>query len=93
VADARSMTTPTTLDATTAAPRPHGRGLDLVAPRPLLTGPIDVAFRLTPGDRPLVATGDAIVAGTAIAQRIRDPRVVDMPALVDRRGGDRKSVV
>jgi hypothetical protein len=88
------MTTPTTLDATTAAPRPHGRGLDLVAPRPLLTGPIDVAFRLTPGDRPLVATGDAIVAGTAIAERIRDPRVVDMPAsAIDEgaRPGDRWS--
>jgi len=54
------MTTPTTLDATTAAPRPHGRGLDLVAPRPLLTGPIDVAFRLTPGDRPLVERGFGI---------------------------------
>ncbi len=72
------MTTPTT-DAS-ASLRPHGRGLDLIAPRSLLTSPIDVAFRLTPGDRPLVATGDAVVAGTAIAERVRDPRIAEVPA-------------
>jgi hypothetical protein len=88
------MTAPTTSDAP-ATPRPHGRGLDLVAPRPLLlSGPIDVAFRLAPGDRPLVAAGDAIVAGTAVAERVRDARIVDVPASgidAGARPGDRWS--
>ena len=87
------MTMATPGDATAPA-RPHGRGLDLVAPRPLLSGPIDVAFRLTPGDRPLVAAGDAIVAGTAVAERVRDPRIFEVPAsAIDdgARPGDRWS--
>jgi hypothetical protein len=62
-----------------ATTRPHGRGLDLVAPRPLLSGSIEVVFRLAPGDRALVASGDAIVAGTTVAERLRDARLVDLP--------------
>ena len=34
---------------------------------------------LAPGDRALVAAGDAIVAGTTIAERLRDPRLVELP--------------
>jgi hypothetical protein len=60
-------------------PRPHGRGIDLVAPRALLTPSIVMGFRLHPGDRPLVATGDTVVAGTTIAERIRDPHLVEVP--------------
>ncbi len=63
-----------------ATPRPHGRGLDLVAPRALLTGPLDVSFRLSPGDRPLVGPADAVGAGTSIAERLRDARLVELPA-------------
>lgn len=58
--------------------RPHGRGLDLVAPRPLLGGPVEVVFRLSPGDRPLVSAGDAIAPGTPVAERLRDARLVDL---------------
>src|SRR5882672_9699678 len=59
--------------------RPHGRGLDLVTRRSLLDDAIEVGFRLGPGDRPLVSTGDAIVAGTTIAERLRDPHLVELP--------------
>ena len=68
------------------------RGLDLVACRPLLAGPLEVLFPLDPGDRALVAAGDAIVAGTAIAERQRDPRLVELPASATSpgaRAGDR----
>jgi hypothetical protein len=54
------------------------RGIDLVGRRPLLAGPIEVLFPLAPGDRPLVAAGDAIVAGTAVAERLRDSRMVEL---------------
>jgi hypothetical protein len=57
---------------------PAQAGLELVSRRTVLDGPIDVTFRLAPGDRPLVATGDAIVAGTTIAERLRDPRIVQL---------------
>jgi hypothetical protein len=56
------------------------RGLDLVACRPLLAGPIEVLFPLAPGDRPLVTAGDAIVPGTTIAERLRDARPVELAA-------------
>ena len=76
-----------------AAPsRPHGRGLDLVAPRALLSGSVEVSFRLAPGDRPLVGSGDAIVPGTTIAERLRDPRLVELSAGAttdDAKPGDR----
>lgn len=67
-------------------------GLDLVAVRSLLGGPVTATFPLRPGDRTLVAAGDAIVAGTAIAERLRDPRLIELGAdLVppDARAGDR----
>jgi len=87
------MTTTYATD-TDAPARPHGRGLDLVARRPLVGGPIEVGFRLAPGDRALVAPGDAIVAGAAIAERVRDPRLVSVPASAadeDAAPGDRWS--
>src|SRR5206468_4787574 len=68
------------------------RGLDLVARRPLLTGPIEVLFTLRPGDRALVVAGDAIVAGTTIAERLRDARLVELAAAATSEGaraGDR----
>jgi hypothetical protein len=61
-----------------AVVRPHGRGLDLVARRPALGRPVAIGFRLAPGDRPLVAPGDAVVAGTRIADRVRDARVAEI---------------
>jgi hypothetical protein len=67
-------------------------GLGLVGVRPLLSDPIEVTFALAAGDRPLVSAGDAIVAGAAIAERLRDPHVVELgPAAADdqARPGDR----
>jgi hypothetical protein len=64
---------------TTAGSSPgDARGLDLVGSRPLLGGPIEVLFALRPGDRSLVTAGDAIVAGTTVAERLRDPRLVEL---------------
>jgi hypothetical protein len=70
---------PASAGAAAAPPRPHGRGLDLVPRRALLGETAEVGFRLAPGDRPLVAAGDTVVAGTTIAERLRDPRLVELP--------------
>jgi hypothetical protein len=51
---------------------PDAPDLGLVTARPLLDSPIDVVFRLAPGDRPLVAVGESVVAGARIAERLRD---------------------
>ena len=59
---------------------PENAGLELVHERAVLDGPIEVTFRLKPGDRALVSAGDAIVAGAPIAERLRDPRVVELAA-------------
>ena len=67
-------------DGTPTPPEGQLPGLDLVAHRPLIGGPIEVLFRLAPGDRSLVVGGDAIVAGSAIAERLRDPRVAELPS-------------
>jgi hypothetical protein len=67
-------------------------GLDLVGRRPLLGEAPEILFRLTPGDRPLVTAGEAIVAGTTIAERLRDGTVVDLGAGAtadEARAGDR----
>ncbi len=76
------MTTATEPTSAPAEPstamRPHGRGIDLVAPRALLAPKIEMGFRLHPGDRSIVATGDTVVAGSTIAERVRDPRLVEV---------------
>jgi hypothetical protein len=72
--------------------QPTETGLDLVHRRAVLEGPIEVNFGLAPGDRPLVVAGDAIVAGAAIAERVRDPRIVELAANATEdmaRAGDR----
>lgn len=84
----RRMTT----DRTPADRYAPEAGLDLVHRRAVLDGPIEVNFRLAPGDRPLVSAGDAIVPGAQIAERLRDPRVVELPPGVTDDGarvGDR----
>jgi hypothetical protein len=60
--------------STTLAATPPPDGLDLVPIRKLMLGPVDVWFRLMPGDRPFVAEGESVVAGTPLAERLRDPR-------------------
>jgi hypothetical protein len=70
-----------------------GNGLDLrlVPARPLISAPVDVVFRLAPGDRPLVTMGDSVVVGAPIAQRLRDPRLdeLSVPAAATPRPGRR----
>lgn len=52
-------------------------GLGLVRRRRLVDDAVDVTFALAPGDRPLVAAGESVVAGTPIIERVRAPRLVD----------------
>ncbi len=65
----------------------------LVASRPLVVSPVDVMFRLTPGDRPLVAAGDSVVVGAPIVERIRDPSFeeVQVPGSPEPQPGERWS--
>ena len=65
----------------------------LVSSRPLVAEPVDVVFRLTPGDRPLVAAGDSVVVGAPIAERLRDPGLeeVRVPATPEPQPGGRWS--
>jgi len=65
----------------------------LVSSRPLVAEPVDVVFRLTPGDRPLVAAGDSVVVGAPIAERLRDPGLeeVHVPATAEPQPGGRWS--
>jgi hypothetical protein len=52
--------------------------LGLVPVRPLSEGPVEIVFGLGPGDRALVEAGESVVAGTPIAERARDPRLIDL---------------
>lgn len=54
-------------------------GLGLVALRRLITGPIEAWFPIGPGDRAFVATGQAVVRGAPLADRLREPRTVVVP--------------
>ena len=65
--------------------------LRLVPARALISAPVDVVFRLAPGDRPAVAAGDSVVVGAPIAQRLRDPRLDELtvPAAATPRPGRR----
>ncbi len=68
-----------------------GSDISLVQARPLVSAPVDVVFRLAPGDRPLVAAGDSVVVGAPIAHRLRDPRLDELaiPAAATPRPGSR----
>ena len=74
--------------------------LRLVPARRLVTSPVDAVFRLSAGDRPLVAAGDLVVVGAPLAERVHEPRLEEhaVPLSVepvpgarwtgsDRRGG------
>ncbi len=47
----------------------------LVSRRSLIDEHVEVRFTLSPGDRPLVAAGETVVAGAPIAERLRDARL------------------
>lgn len=52
----------------------------LVPSRSLVISPVDVVFRLVPGDNPLVSAGDSVVVGAPIAERVRAPGLEEVPA-------------
>ena len=70
---------------------PVAAGLGLVRRRRLVEGPVDVTFTLGPGDRPLVAPGESVVAGARIVEHVRDPRLIDrtVPAAAEPVPGGR----
>jgi hypothetical protein len=67
------MTEPTGVGA---AIRERAAGFTLVPRRPLVAGPIDAWFPLQPGDRPLVRSGQAVVRGGPLAERLRVARTI-----------------
>ena len=52
----------------------------LVPSRPLVVSPVDVVFRLSPGDHAVVAAGESVVVGAPIAERVRDPSLEEVHA-------------
>ena len=67
-------------------------GIELVSRRLVVEGPTDIRFPLHPGDRPLVTSGETVVPGTALLERLRDARLVEIPASsvdTDAHAGDR----
>ena len=81
------MTAPPALEGSVAA------DLGLVSARRLIEAPAEITFPLAPGDRALVAAGESVVAGAPIAERVRDPLLLDrlVPASADPRPGARTS--
>ena len=61
--------------------------LGLVPVRRLFETPVDVRFRLAPGDRPLVAAGESVVPGAPILERLRDARLKEIGASKAGAGG------
>ena len=70
-----------------------GPDLEIVPARRLVESPIDIDFPLTPGDRALVAVGEAIVVGAPLIERYRDMRLdeLDVPPGIDVMPGQRWS--
>ena len=52
--------------------------LAMVPVRRLVASPVDAVFTLAPGDRALVETGESVVVGAPIAERLRDPRLEEI---------------
>ncbi len=68
------------------------QGLEYVSRRTVVSGPIEVRFPLRPGDRAFVATGDVLVPGSRIADRLREARLIEIkgtPVPNELRPGDR----
>jgi hypothetical protein len=65
--------------------------LGLIACRVLIDDEVEVHFPLAPGDRPLVAAGEAVVPGAPIIERLRDARLLEVavPDSADPRPGSR----
>ncbi len=50
-------------------------GFSLLAVRRIIDPVLTVRLALAPGDQPLVAAGDQVVAGSALARRLREPMI------------------
>ena len=66
-------------------------GLELVAVRPMLVRGLEVSVPLGLGDRALVQQGDSVLPGVAIADHLRDSRLVEVALEGRNRPGDRWS--
>jgi hypothetical protein len=62
------------LDAAADAGAVVPAGLSLIRARAIVIGPVEATFTLRPGDRPLVAHGEAVVRGAPLADRLRNAR-------------------
>jgi hypothetical protein len=60
---------------TTTAPD----AIALIPSRPLLVHELVVRFALAPGDNPLVKPGEKVEPGAPLLERVRDPRIEDIP--------------
>ena len=84
---------PVRLRTSTDVPTSEPPGdLELVAGRRWLVEPFSAWIELAPGDRALVGEGEVVTAGMPIAERLRDRRLDEAPAIADRdprRPGDR----
>jgi len=70
---------------------PVAPGYELVPSRRLLEPAMDVWFPLRPGDRPRVASGDPVMPGAVLVDRVRDARLTEMPLRFGGRPGERWS--
>jgi hypothetical protein len=81
------------MTALAASPRPlTTNAIELVGVRSVVTqGPL-TRFALRPGDRPLVAAGETVTVGTALAEMLHEQRLVEVPGSAvapGARSGDR----
>ncbi len=70
---------------------PVAPGYELVPARRLFEPAMDVWFPLRPGDRPRLAAGDPVTPGAVLVDRVRDPRLTEMPLRFGGRPGERWS--
>ena len=65
--------------------------LGLIGRDRLIVDGVDARFPLAPGDRALVATGETVVPGAPIVERLRDARIddVNVTSLEPRPASDR----
>lgn len=66
-------------------------GIELVPARRLVEPTVDAWLPLRPGDRPRVTAGQSVVPGMPLADRVRDVRLLDVPARPGGQPGERWS--
>ena len=64
-------------------------GHELVPLASLVERPVDAWLALNPGDRPLVAAGESVLPGAPLAERLRDPRLIEVAGGGHMRPGGR----